>query len=147
MNRSKGELCALSHTSNHRVTQGKPQMIYEPIRHKRCLKCGQWFEATREFFHCNTGFKDLLNSRCKFCQQAATRQYAATRREEAKQRAKGWYWSNRERARQRDKVYRETHKDVIRYRRKTYAATHPETVRVGKRRYAERHRDRTRATN
>lgn len=42
---------------------------------KQCTHCGEWFEATTEFFHRNKAYKDGMLPHCKTCQNEKTTEY------------------------------------------------------------------------
>ena len=70
---------------------------------KYCYKC----KTTKELdlFGKNKSRKDGLSDECKDCKRQQDRDYTARNREEAKQRASAWYYSNKEYANKRNKVY------------------------------------------
>jgi hypothetical protein len=70
---------------------------------KYCYKCKQSKEL--DLFGKNKSRKDGLADECRPCKQQQDREYAAQHREEAKQRASKWYYSNKEYANTQHKIY------------------------------------------
>lgn len=129
------------------------------IPHKRCIKCGQEFPSTPEFWHRDKSKPDGLVSACKACKREyirarnaanpernreRVRKWAQANPERVRERSRAWYYANPERTKANRDQYRQAHYDEFREWQQLWAKNNPERVHQFKRRYKEANREKIR---
>lgn len=93
---------------------------------KTCTKCGQ--VKSLQDFHKDKRRSDGLFPQCKTCVLDRMKLYAEQKAEEARLRARNWYYKNQDRAAIQGKLRREKHKEKIAEQARLYRLANRERL-------------------
>ena len=120
-----------------KVKQTNVRLYTFRTREKRCSRCKQEWPATAEYFHRKKTSTDGLDSGCKKCAAAQSRQYYAANREKVVESNREYRRANRERIAE----HKRANRGQIAERKRKYREANREKIAETDRQYREANRE------